>query len=144
VEDVAPPLKLSLYICEGLKNGYSLRYLLQQKEGLLSCRYVELVRQLVFHFDQGIDYRPILLSEKSPYRRSQMELILIGLQGEPILLNLEELQMEIEEACNDEIEKSLKVLPFLLLGPTLIFLIPAYLLILFGPIISHFISGVVK
>ena len=45
-------------------------------------------------------------------------------------------------SISNEIDDHIKKLPFKLLLPMMIFLIPAYLLLIFGPIVKLFIKGV--
>ncbi|MEN0059151.1 MAG: hypothetical protein AAGB31_09985, partial [Bdellovibrio sp.] len=51
---------------------------------------------------------------------------------------LNRLEEEIIEACREEMAERLAQLPFILLVPLLLFQFPAFLLLLFGPLLNNF------
>ncbi len=142
MEDIAPPLKLLLHLIQDLKNGRSLRGSINNLNRNDESLFFSEIKDLMFRVDQGLEVDAMLSQQASAYRKALMELVIMGLAGHPILVALEDLKPGLEQACLDEIDDHIKKLPFKLLLPMMIFLIPAYLLLIFGPIVKLFIKGV--
>jgi hypothetical protein len=100
--------------------------------------YAKDVSKWISLCDQGLDTTQALQKQRSRYRRSLLELLERGLRGESIYVYLCQLEQETIEACQDEISRKLSKLPFLLLGPLLLMQFPAFLLLLFGPLLQNF------
>ena len=81
-----------------------------------------------------------ILSSLSPCRRTLLILLEKGLNGMPILSHLEDLEAEIIHSCEAEIEEHIQKLPLLLMIPIFFFLFPAYLILLFGPLLQSIVS----
>lgn len=138
MEGVAPPLALLLAIKRSLEKGQSVRaglnyYLHREKND-----FALVVVQWMGLLQQGHSTRKLLLSVKSLHRQVLLELLERGLSGEPIYQALLQLETEIIEACQDEMNETLARLPFILLVPLLLFQFPAFLMLLFGPLLQNF------
>jgi hypothetical protein len=138
MEGVAPPLKLLFAVKRGLEKGQSVRsglnhYLQGEKDD-----FFPVVVQWLGHIQQGQSARKLLLSLPSLHRQTLLELLERGLAGEAIHQHLLQLEIEIIEACHDEMNEKLARLPFILLIPLLLFQFPAFLLLLFGPLLQNF------
>lgn len=141
MEGLAPPLKCAIEIRTALQNGETVRV------GL--TRYLEMaggddfasdIRQFIFCWDQGQNWRAVIAKIKSPHRRALLELVASGFAGQPILSHLTELQAEIENASDLEIREYMEILPVKMLIPLLLFQFPAFLVLLFGPLLRRLIE----
>lgn len=74
----------------------------------------------------------------SLYRRSLLQILERGLRGEAVYSVLLQLETELVEACQEEISNKVARLPFILLIPLLLFQFPAFLMLLFGPLLQNF------
>jgi hypothetical protein len=140
MEGLAPPLECLIAVRSSLQNGESVRTGMFRFMQTSKCEFATQIRQFIFDFDRGLDWRARLTQMKSPYRRSLVEICALGLAGEPILTAIDELMAEVQLACDSEIKERLDLLPLQMLFPLLLFLFPAYLLLLFGPLVSSFLK----
>jgi hypothetical protein len=135
---IAPSLQLIAYVKRSIEAGSSAR------SGVLlfirseRSNFTKDVLKWISLCDQGLETTQILQKQRSLYRRSLLELLERGLRGESIYVYLCQLEQETIEACQDEISRKLSKLPFLLLGPLLLLQFPAFLLLLFGPLLQNF------
>jgi hypothetical protein len=90
------------------------------------------------HFEQYGNLRDFTVSSSSPYRRELISLVGLGLSGAPVVAKLRELEVEIRWACQDELDLFIARLPLRALLPVLLIQFPAFLILLFGPILSEF------
>lgn len=141
MENISPSLHLLLTVRAALENGQSVRagvlQFLSQHHGVFG----EVVRQWLLLVDQN---QPVSsLTEKlHPCRRALLNLLGKGLKGLPILNQIKELESEIIQSCNEEIETEIQKLPLLMMIPIFLFMFPAYLLLLFGPIIESLMAQI--
>ncbi len=138
MEYLAPPLQLITEIKRAIESGASVR------SGVLvyiqnsTSEFSRDVSKWISWQDRGLDVSSLVQGQKSRYRRSLLELLGRGLQGEGIYSYLLMLEVETIEACDDEISRKITKLPFLLLVPLLLMQFPAFLLLLFGPLLENF------
>ncbi len=92
-------------------------------------------------WQQGLETESVLKKQSSIYRNILLQTLERGLKGEPIYNFLVELEIEIIKACEHSLSQSLGRLPFILLVPLLLFQLPAFLILLFGPILSRFLEA---
>lgn len=135
---IAPPLQLISYVKRAIETGQSARSGVVTFVRSERSNFAKDVSKWLAHLDQGIETAPLLLLQRSQYRRSLLELLERGLRGESIYVYLCQLELETIEACEDEIQRKLSKLPFLLLGPLLLMQFPAFLMLLFGPLLDNF------
>lgn len=69
------------------------------------------------------------------------EILHEGTRGVPIFEKLQEVEKAIFQLIDSELERKIQSLPFKLMLPTFLFLLPAYLVLLFGPITMKLIGG---
>lgn len=138
MEHIAPPLQLIADVKRAIESGSSVR------SGVLS--YIQASRD-AFSKDvskwlswreQGFESHLLAQKQSSQYRRTLLELLERGIRGESIYQYLLQLEVETIEACDDEISRKITKLPFLLLVPLLLMQFPAFLLLLFGPLLENF------
>lgn len=144
MESLAPPLELLIEVKRNIEKGHSTRqgvllYLKKSRSEFATdvSRWFTWVQQ-----GQKIDSSTARqrLNCTSTSRIALFELLERGLRGESIYQQLQMLETEIKEACHDEQARYLARLPFLMLIPLLFFMFPAYLLLLFGPLLSQFLK----
>ena len=142
MEGLAPPLKCLIEMQSSLQNGEVIRIGLRRYLASAPAKddFASIIRRFVFAWDQGQDWRAIILQVSSPQRRALMDLIALSFAGQPIMGHLDELRIEIVAACDLEIRAQLDMLPLKMLIPLLIFQFPAFLLLLFGPLLGHLIQ----
>lgn len=138
MDHIAPPLLLVAHVKRSIEVGSSLRSGVFAFIHRSRSDFSKDVSKWISLRDQGLESSLVLEKQRSQYRRSVLELLERGLRGESIYGYLCQLEQEIMEACEDEISRKLSKLPFLLLGPLLLMQFPAFLLLLFGPLLENF------
>jgi hypothetical protein len=78
--------------------------------------------------------------ELSRYREQLFQLLESGKKGEPILKEWRSLRLELENQIETDLKAHVESLPFKMLIPLLLLLFPAFLVLLFGPIMQMFLS----
>lgn len=141
MEGLAPALKCLIEIQSGMKNGETIRGGLMRFLQLSpsSDEFTVGLRRFLFAWDQGQDWQEQIRRLSSPQRRALAELITVGLSGQPILPHLEELRIEMISACEIEVKRHLELLPLKMLAPLLLLQFPAFLTLLFGPLLNRFL-----
>lgn len=74
------------------------------------------------------------------YRTTLLEILDRGLNGDPIMEYLKDLEKEIMEVCKEDMEKHLEKLPYICLVPLMLFQFPAFLLLLIGPLVLNLLN----
>lgn len=77
---------------------------------------------------------------KNPYQKTLLEILLIGLGGGGVMTSLETLEREVQLRSEEELEAHIQSLLIILLLPLTLFLFPAYILLLLGPLLSQLIG----
>ncbi len=145
MEGLTPSLKCAIELSAGLQNGESARTGLTRYLAVCPADdFAGDVRRFLFCWDQGHDWRTVIIGIKSPHRRALLELAATGMSGQPISSHLKELQTEIENAADHQIREHLEMLPIRMLVPLLLFQFPAFLILLFGPLIRRLIEEINK
>jgi hypothetical protein len=138
MEYIAPPLQLIAHVKRSIETGQSARNGVLNYVRTERSKFAKDVSKWLGHLDQGLPTASLLCRQRSQYRRSLLELLERGFRGESIYVYLCQLEQETIEACQDEINRKLAKLPFLLLGPLLLLQFPAFLMLLFGPLLDNF------
>ena len=142
MEGLAPPLKCLIEMQSALQNGEVIRQGLRRylQATVPGDEFATVIRRFTFAWDQGQDWRELIGQVTSPHRRALLDLIATGFAGQPVMVHLEELRTEIIAACDLEIRGRLDMLPLKMLVPLLFFQFPAFLLLLFGPLLSRLVQ----
>ncbi len=141
MDHVAPPLQLIAYVKRSIESGQSVR------SGVLGfvrserSDFAKNVSKWLGCLDQGLSTSFLISAQRSQYRRGLLELLERGMRGESVYVYLCQLEQETIEACQDEIDRKLAKLPFLLLAPLLLLQFPAFLILLFGPLLDNFLHS---
>lgn len=137
MEDIAPPLQLALQLRMGLERGEPIRKLIKEYITNSTDELSNQVAQWIAMRDQGLSCSKIENLIKSPYRKALLYLIEKSLRGEGILTQLIQIEEEIKEACRDEIDKKIALMPIKALIPLLFLQFPALLILLFMPLLGQ-------
>lgn len=142
MEGLAPPLRCLIQIQASIANGEGVRSAMARYLAAIdvSDSFSHAVRKFLFAWEQGHEWRSVLRSIQSPHRRALLEILACGLAGQSISPHLESLKTEIISACDLEIKDHLEMLPLKMLAPLLLFQFPAFLLLLFGPLLRHLVE----
>lgn len=141
MEGLAPPLRLLLAVREGIERGASIRTCLME--------FVERDRSLLSRFlsrwlvERELGRRLSPDERLSPSERHLLYILERGLEGEPVLPAVIELEAETIERCEFQIEEFIEALPLKSLIPLLLFIFPAYLILLLGPLVEALARGLV-
>lgn len=146
VEGLAPPLKCLIEIHSSLQNAEPAREGVNRyiQSAAVNDHFAVDLRRFLFAWDQGNDWRSVIASVRSPHRRALMDLLSLALAGQPILPHLEELKIELMSAVDLEIKEHMELLPIKMLLPLLLLQFPAFLLLLFGPLLTRLIEELNK
>lgn len=138
MEGLAPPLELLACVKRSVEKGQSVKQgiLIYIKKG--QGDFVTVVTRWLGLLQQGHDTRDCIQGVASIQRRTLLQILERGLLGESIHAVLLRLEEEIIEACHDELTNKISQLPFLMLIPLLLFQFPAFLMLLFGPLLKNF------
>ncbi len=159
---LAPPLRAVLEIRLEIENGVSAAQAIRS----FSRRAVDdsFARELglwlfAFETGQGLSWPPAagkpagekqsrwLFAQtgapafKSPFRKQLVDILTRGLRGEPVLDALADLEESLKTATEEDLDRHLQKLPFISLIPLMLFELPAFLLLLVGPLILDLLSA---
>lgn len=138
MEGLAPPLELLLSVKRSIESGQppknGIHYYLRRHQG----DFPVFVTQWLGLLQQGKSTQDLLRELKSQHRQVLLQLLERGLRGEAIYNMICNLEEEILESCHEELANKLAQLPFQLLIPLLLFQFPAFLVLLFGPLLKNF------
>ncbi len=137
MEPIAAPLHLVTYLLKAIETSQSLENTIRN---YLQTENTDICTQLKSFYAKwqakelnNLEFIPSRLH----YRRALFEVLLMGLNGRTIYPMLKSLEEEIVVACEQEIHSQAAKLPFLLLLPLLLLQTPAFLILLFGPILQQ-------
>lgn len=138
MDGVAPPLLLLSCVKRSIEKGQSVKmgvlvYLKKSNQD-----FTLVVTQWLGLLQQGKDTVPLIQTLTSIHRRTLLHVLERGLKGESIYNVLIQLEDELVEACNEEISRRLAMLPLIMLAPLLLFQFPAFLILLFAPLMQNF------
>lgn len=106
--------------------------------------WTQILSTFVFKYMNNNFKFSMLKSVKNPFERSILHLVIKSFAGQPVLENLKSLEKEYFDAHKKQLEKHLMKLPYLSLIPLFVFLFPAYLLLMLGPILKSLIIELSK
>ena len=141
MEYLAPPLNAVLQIQLNIKAGLSVRSAIQiYTQDFPDCPFAKQLEFWKFQLETGQTYNDPSVSKKN-YRKALLKIFERGLKGEPILKFLQDFQEELTNVCLQELDHQVQRLPFLTLIPLFIFQVPAFFLLLLGPLILELQSS---
>jgi hypothetical protein len=138
MESMNPALQLLMTVKRSLERGQSVKIGIQEYLRISQDSFTREVSKWFSLWQQGLPTEEIIQRQISAYRRVLLMTLERGLRGEPIYSYLIGLEEELIKACEMSISQSLGKLPFVLLVPLLLFQLPAFLALLFGPLLNQF------
>lgn len=144
MENLAPPMICILELQSAFANGESIRTGFLKYIGQTRDEFSDLSKKFLFAWDRGQNWGKLIQEEPSSYRRSLLELIAAGLSGQSIQNQMKEVQIEVERGMELEIKRHIEMLPLKMMIPLLLFQFPAFLILLFGPILNQLLRELAK
>ena len=141
MEGLAPLHRLCLQVQNSIECGEPIVLSLKKAIPLVDQLTREQLVRVIFSYEN--EGRPTVSLDKSSsqLRRALFATICQGLCGEPILNRLQALEREIKSVSEDEIERFIAGLPLRALLPVLLLQFPAFLILLFGPLLQSLKEG---
>ena len=137
---LAPPLKAVLEIRLQLENGVSVPQAIKlYSQRNLEDPFARAISLWFFAKEAGKEYDKEMFDNF--YRRRLIDLLSCGLEGEPILEALCELEEDLVFVANEDMEQHLQRLPLISLIPLMLFEFPAFFLLLAGPLLLNLLSA---
>lgn len=87
-------------------------------------------------YEKGGDADRVFAEVGSKHRRMVLRLIAKSMEGHSIQSALKDLEGEVIAACREEMDRHVALLPYKLMVPLLTLVLPALLILLFGPLLS--------
>lgn len=140
MENISPSLTLLLDVRAALDSGFSVRTGIIQFLQTKQTSFHPTIALWFAKLDHQQDIQE-LLRPLHPCRRALLLILEKGLNGIPVQNALIELEKEIVASCELEMETQIQTMPIKLLIPLLFFMFPAYLILLFGPLIEIFLKN---
>ena len=140
MDTLAPPLKALIHIKLKIQSGLSTRESIREyvKESL-NCEFAKNLGLWLFEVES--EKKVSTSYDKHPYRKMLVEVLLQGLEGDQILKSLEILEEEMIQAAHSDLDRQLKKLPVVVMFPLLLLQLPAFLILIFGPLLSKLINS---
>lgn len=140
METLAPPVELLMEVRFGIEKGQSLKKTLQSySQGSDQSPWRQTIRLWLNLLEMGRSPAEAL-KDLTLARRQVLELMELGLKGEPIFPQVCALEEELFETMKMEIEEYVATLPLKTLLPLLFCQFPAFLILLLGPFLTQFLS----
>jgi hypothetical protein len=142
MENLTPSLACLYYIKRCLAQGISLHEALRAYSFEAKDEFASKLGLWLNYFESnGLSALPDL-GLTSDYQKSLLICFEAGLQGQPLQEQLVQLTDEVELASSLEVDEFLSRLPFKAMLPVFLFQLPAFLLLIFGPVFIHLGEGV--
>lgn len=144
MESLAPPFKCLLEVRWNLENGHSVRSALHLYLRKVEDKFSLKVADWLILRDQGRPHHELQRHFRTLHQRALIEVLHQGLSGLPILNRIHELESEMQKASEDQIQRHLARLPFIALIPVILIQFPAFLWVLFTPLLHQFTHGMMR
>jgi len=132
---LAPPLNAVLHIQLSIKAGLSVRSAIKSYiKNFPDCGFSTQISIWLFCIETGKEFNDSAIKKKN-YRKILLNTLDRGLKGEPILSNLQELEVELKRISSQDLEQQIQKLPFISLIPLFLFQVPALFLLLLAPLL---------
>lgn len=141
MENLNPAMALLLSLKFGLEKGITPKMAAREFLGESQGDLAKLVGQWIAAREAGKNPDILLNQVKSPQRQVLLRLMDRGLQGDSIYATLQQLEGEVQEAVRGEIDTYVATLPIKMLIPLLLLQFPAFLILLFGPLLGDLLRS---
>lgn len=137
---LAPPLKAVLEIRLMIENGHSVSQAIQiYAKKHLDDEFAKELGLWLFASLNGRSYHSKIF--ETFYRKRLLEILSSGLKGSAILNTLAELEEDLIFISHENLEQQIQKLPLISLIPLMLFELPAFFLLLTGPLILNLLSA---
>lgn len=143
MEGLAPPLKLAMCVRWALESGETPFVGVQSFLKTSKDSFANEVSRWQIERQWG-GARSKAWGNTSPYRQTLLELLEKAMEGKAIYSQLCELEEEILDASRQELNQAVEMLPLKMLVPMMVFQVPAFLFLLFGPLLERFVGGMAQ
>jgi len=140
MESLMELLQIALKTRTALESGESLRSGLQKYIDRHPTPFNSRIQECIFIWDQTEQNRAHDYFDRH-LSKVFFEILLDGLKGHPVHERLVGFEEELIDQIENEIQKRLDALPYLLMIPLLLFMFPAYLLLILGPVLNQFLKN---
>jgi hypothetical protein len=141
MEGIAPTLLLCSEMRLGMECGQSALTTAKRISMSLPIDIRTDFLKIIYEYDKNGSVQIEKYRGLSRHRIALFALITLAFVGEPILPRLKELESEIKSECEEELDKYVVKMSFQAMIPLLLLQLPAFLLLLFGPILNSFTKG---
>ena len=140
MENLAPPLELCFWVRTQMFNGGSIlsaikTYKTHDKD------WSETLQKWLINIENQNSTKDIVGNLKSYHRKILIEVLENGIKGHSIQLVLKNLEDEMINYCELELENFNDSLQFKMMIPVLLFIFPAYLIALLGPVLNQILES---
>ena len=136
---IVPSIEFVSGVKYGMQNGQSLTQSLERQLGRSKDRFHWEMARWFAAYKSGHRYHREF---PSIYQQSLVSILEEGLRGAPIVHALDELEAEMLFEFETQWKAYVERLPTILSIPLLLLFFPAYIVLLFGPLINSFLAGV--
>jgi hypothetical protein len=136
--DLAEPLEFVVSLRLELGKGQSFKAALAKTLERSQGEFSNCVSNWLRTFEKG-GRSPQIVS--SPLRSQMLNLFDLGLQGVPVSEHLCTLEHHIKDVCAEDIEMHIEKLPVVLSLPLVFCFLPAYIVLIIGPVLSSLQLG---
>jgi len=136
MEDISPPLNFALELQNLIENGKAISSSIYKLIDSGGQELSPLLKEILITWERGGEF-PFYNKPLQATTRALLQVVWIGLRGEPILTRLKEVIVEIKMENEHQLNLYIKKLPFIGLIPVFLFQVPAFLLLILGPILSE-------
>jgi hypothetical protein len=142
MENLSPSLTCLLHVRWEMENGSSFRDSLRSYLRVAGITAFDLtLRTWMVRKSHNQTTEDLYKSLSSPFRCAMLLLFERGWEGEPILDSVQELELEIRDACQSELDHFVASLPFRTMLPLLLLQFPAYMVLLLGPMFTELLRS---
>lgn len=139
MESLAPTLKLALHVRLDLQQGTAIYDSLQNFCIDNQCELSTDLKLWLIQYDKGFESTEYA-KHYSEYRKSLFDLLAEGLRGTGVSENLADLEKLMIQECRRQLEEACVLLPYKGLMPLMLFLFPAFLILILSPIFKQFME----
>ena len=141
MENLAPNLQLALCVRISIESGESVRTGIRRFISRNRDTFAQNIWLWLAHIESGSPLDRFNLSGHSAQTRVLLEILARGLAGQSILSLLSAVETELRKKSECQMDEFVSTLPIKLFLPLALCMFPAFLLLLFAPLIRSFLGG---
>lgn len=141
MENINPCLLLCFHLKRSIEKGVSVRLGILEFIRKDKSEFSQQVMTWLTYRDRGAELKAAIAPIQSMYRKNLLYFADQALSGQSIYTQLCQFEKELIEACEQELQERIQRLPFIMLIPLLLLQFPAFLLLLFGPVLQQLLDS---